>query len=44
MRSYKSYLLVAIAGILFGTITVSSQLLTNLGLSLYEISIYTSSY
>jgi drug/metabolite transporter (DMT)-like permease len=42
MRSYKNYLLIAIAGILFGTITVSSQLLTNLGLSLYEISIYTT--
>ncbi|MEM3609940.1 MAG: DMT family transporter [Candidatus Aenigmatarchaeota archaeon] len=42
MKSYKNYLLVIIAGILFGTITVSSQLLTNLGLSLYEISIYTT--
>jgi drug/metabolite transporter (DMT)-like permease len=42
MISYKSYLLIAIAGILYGTITVSSQLLTNLGLSLYEISIYTT--
>ena len=42
MRNYRNYLLVAIAGILFGTITVSSQLLKNLGLSLYEISIYTT--
>jgi len=38
----SDYILIAMAGILFGTITVSAQLLTNMGLSLYEISVYTT--
>jgi DME family drug/metabolite transporter len=42
MKIYINYLLIAIAGILFGTITLSAQLLKNFGLSLYEISIYTT--
>jgi drug/metabolite transporter (DMT)-like permease len=40
MKNFEAYALLVITGILWGTITVSSQFLTNLGLSLYEISIY----
>jgi drug/metabolite transporter (DMT)-like permease len=40
MKEYKGYIFLAIAGILNGTITVSSQLMKNLGLSLFETSLY----
>jgi drug/metabolite transporter, DME family len=36
----KEYFLVIIAAILFGLITVGAQFFTNLGLSLYEISVF----
>jgi drug/metabolite transporter (DMT)-like permease len=36
----REYWLVAIAAILYGTITVGAQFFVNLGLSLYEISVY----
>jgi DME family drug/metabolite transporter len=39
-KNYSNYLLLAIAGILFGTVTVGAQVERNFGLSVYEGAFY----
>jgi drug/metabolite transporter (DMT)-like permease len=41
MKNYINHIFLLFTGILWGTITVSAQILTNLGFSLYETSLYT---